>query len=79
MKTLKSLGMALVLALSLSIPGYADTDPGDVHTPGLNSPAGTDTDTALPNTCVTGVASEVDTDPSFATIADILWDLVSIY
>jgi len=80
MKTLKSLGVALALALSLSIPAYADdTDPGDMHSPGWTASAPTDTETKLPDTDINGGISAVDTDPGFPTIADILWDLVSIY
>ena len=35
MKTFKAICAATLLALSLSIPAFADdTDPGDIHTPG---------------------------------------------
>ena len=80
MKTLKALGMASVLALSLSIPAYADPDPGDSHTPGRNDPI-TDVEggTRLPNPDTTGGLSAVDTDFGFPTLADILWGLASIY
>ena len=80
MKTLKALAVALVLALSLSIPAYADdTDPGDGHNPGRTEPAASDTETTLPNSDTNGGMSAVDTDPGFPTIADILWALASIY
>ena len=80
MKTLKALAVALVLALSLSIPAYADdTDPGDSHSPGHTEPTVSDTETTLPNSNTNGGKPAVDTDPGFPTVADILWALASIY
>lgn len=81
MKTLKALGMALVLALSLSIPAYADTTPGDDHTPGRSDPAAGGTEnptTKLPGTNPTGGSLAADSD-LVTTIADIIWGLASIY
>jgi hypothetical protein len=82
MKTLKALGMALVLALSLSMPAYADLDPGDNHTPGRSDPAAEGNEkatTKLPGTDTTGDSLAVDSDLDFTTIADILWGMASIY
>ncbi len=80
MKTLKTLGLALVLALSLSIPAYGDTDPGDSHTPGRCATATEGDNTGEPPTTdITGDPSPVDTDFGFSTIADILLGLASIY
>lgn len=81
MKTLKALGMALVLALSLSIPAYADTNPGDEHSPGRTDPAPAGTEnptTKLPSTDTTGGSLAADSD-LVTTIADIIWGLASIY
>jgi hypothetical protein len=77
MKTVKALAMTVVLALSLSIPVFADTNPGDDHSPGRSDPVTKDAEnptTELPNTGTTG-----DSDLGFTTIADILWGLASIY
>ena len=76
MKTLKALGAALVLALSLSIPAYADPIPGDVHTPGHSIPAPPD---HIVGPGSTDTVTDVDDDPGFPTIADILWALASMY
>jgi hypothetical protein len=82
MKTVNALGMALVLALSLSIPVFADTTPGDEHSPGRNDPVAEGTENPapeLPKTGTTGGMSAIDSDAGFTTIADILWGLASIY
>ena len=75
MKSLKAIGAALVLALSLSLPASADgtTDPGDGHTPGVPCNAATSI-----NPCSTDVTSDSDKDISLLTIA-ILQALTSIY
>lgn len=76
MKTLKAIGAALVLALSLSIPAYADGNPGDVHVPGHSITAPPDP-TAKPDSKIT--VTEMDDDSGFPTVADILWALASMY
>jgi hypothetical protein len=76
MKTFKAIGAALVLALSLSIPAYADGNPGDIHTPGHSITAPPDP-TAKPGSTIT--ETEMDDDPGFSTIAEILWALASMY
>ncbi|MGH9930921.1 MAG: hypothetical protein ACREA9_17065 [Pyrinomonadaceae bacterium] len=82
MKNLKAMCAATILALSLGIPAYADTAPGDSHTPGRTAPAAGDigTPTSEPeNTDSTGGSPTIDGDISFLNIADILWALASIY
>lgn len=81
MKTFKAICVAAVLALSLSLPAYADTNPGDGHSPGRNTPNPTDigTPTTAPeNPGLVGAASP-NGDISFPTFADIMWALASIY
>ena len=82
MKTLKALGAALALALSLSIPAFPDTNPGDVHLPGCSTPApsvSSDPTSKPDNTGSTNVATEMDNGISFLTIADVVWALAAIY
>lgn len=82
MKNLKAICAATILALSLGISAYADTAPGDSHTPGRTAPAPGDigTPTREPeNTDLTGGSPTIDGDISFLNIADILWALASIY
>jgi hypothetical protein len=80
MKTLKTVGAALVLALSLSIPAYADTNPGDGHSPGLPDPAATDVEgSTTPKVPATDDPGAVILDLGVQTLADILWSLASIY
>jgi hypothetical protein len=78
MKTFKVIGATIVLALSLSMPAFADNNPGDGHTPGRPTPV-----TADPTPLKTGstdIATDMDeNDPSFLNIVDILWALASIY
>jgi hypothetical protein len=79
MKTFKVICAATVLALSLSIPVYAeDPKPGDNHEPGmptcsLETPcdAGDDGST---NSTTTG-----DSDLSLSAVVDMLWTVVSIF
>jgi hypothetical protein len=82
MKTIKAMCAATILALSLSIPASADTNPGDSHTPGRNTvnPINIGTPAPAPESSgLVGTASPVDGDISFPTLADILWALASIY
>ena len=73
MKTFKVICAAAVLALSLSIPVYADGNPGDGHGPGRAvSDLGT-TDGSTDSVATAGL------DSGFATYADIIWALASIY
>jgi hypothetical protein len=78
MKTFKAICAASVIALSLSIPAYAeDPAPGDVHVPGSPPPAtcGTETDPTAP--CeLTDETAAGDCDISFSALADLLWTLV---
>jgi hypothetical protein len=82
MKSLKAICAATTLALSLSIPAYAEDTPGEGHTPGR--PSTTATDTGAPTTTPVNLGSidtapPIDGDSTFPTLADILWALASIY
>jgi hypothetical protein len=81
MKTFKAICAASVIALSLSIPAYADdTTPGDIHVPGRANPITGDTPTTAPgDTGLAGGATAVDDDISFSALADMLWTLASIF
>jgi hypothetical protein len=82
MKTFKAMCATAVLALSLSIPGYADSAPGDQHSPGrtISAPGDTGTPTTTPESSgLISAAPLVDGGTSFPTFADILWALASIY
>ncbi len=69
MKTLKAISAAAVLALSLTISAYADTNPGDGHSPGRTSCEPSDY----------GLPTPPENDNGLVTIADIIWALGSIY
>lgn len=78
MKTFKAICAALILALSLSIPTYADdTKPGEIHTPG--SPClitgGSDNKESSPGTCNAGDTA----DSSLSVLADLVWAVASIF
>jgi hypothetical protein len=76
MKTFKAICATAVLALSLSIPAYADsTNPGDGHSPGGPCSDPTETGDLTP----TPDAASVDGNLSILTLTDILWALASIY
>ena len=81
MKTLKAIGAALVLALSLSVPAVADgtTNPGDQHVPGRSTSVTSDPTKDPVATGSTSTATEMDNGISFLTVADVLWALASIY
>ena len=74
MKTFKVICAAAVLALSLSIPAYAEG--GDGHGPGRSVSDPIDLGTPVGST---DSAATVDFDSGFATYADIFWALASIY
>jgi hypothetical protein len=80
MKTLKSICAAAVLALSLSIPAYADDPiPGIIHSPGMTTCEGCDTVTSAPGEIESPVASSVDGDISFPSFAEMLWALSAMF
>ena len=77
MKTFKAICAAALLALSLSIPAYADTPPpGDIHVPGCTSTDGFDSD-STPE--ATEKAQAADGDISFSAFADIMWAVASMF
>lgn len=79
MKTLKAMCAATLLALSLSIPAYADTTPGDGHNPGRPAPVPVELPITTPeNPGPTGVLA-VDGDISVLSITDIVWALTSMF
>ena len=77
MKTLKVICAATVLALSLSVPAYAEgTDPGEIHDPGktpcvLELPEG--------DTGSTKLTTTIDSDFSLLAVVDMLWTVASIF
>ncbi len=79
MKTFKAICAAAILALSLTIPAYADGNPGDGHGPGRTSFESSDY--GLPSAPADSLTSgAVSTgDNGLVTIADIIWALASIY
>ncbi len=78
MKTFKTICAATLLAISLSIPAYADTAPGEVHTPG--SPICIDDGTTTTgDTSLTDESTTVDGDISSSVFADMLSALASIF
>ena len=83
MKTFKAICAASLLALSLSIPAFADdTDPGELHTPGKSAPApgGAEIPATIPgDTGLTGETKVVVGDISIVALADIVWALASIF
>lgn len=79
MKTFKALGAAFALTLSLSIPAFPDTNPGDIHMPGRSTSLSSDPTSKPDKTGSTNAATEMDNDISLLTIAEVLWALASIY
>ena len=77
MKTFKAICAASIIALSLSIPAYADTLPGDVHIPGKPCPVtdGTETAPAAPG----DTEAAVEGDIIGSALADMMWTLASIF
>ena len=76
MKTTKAICATALLALSLSIPAYADTAPGEQHTPGSPTPAPVSIAPETPeNAGLPAGSSAADGDISSPSIADILWAL----
>jgi hypothetical protein len=78
MKTFKVIGATALLALSLSVPAYAETDPGDGHGPGRTTSEPSDFGTVSEYSASTSASDSVD-DGGLLTVADILWALSSIY
>ena len=76
MKTFKVICAATVLALSLSLPVYAeDPKPGDIHFPGK-------ADCVCEISCDAGSTSTtttVDSEFSLAAVMDMLWTVASIF
>lgn len=79
MKTAKAICATIFLALSLSVPAYAEDingNPGDVHTPGRpqitcsESPNRNTGEPCMPTT---------DTGGSFPDFMDILWVVASVF
>jgi len=76
MRTFKATCATLVLALSLTATtAFADTTPGDGHTPGSPSPQMDAPTQPTETTLISGTS----TDGDEAVIADILWALTTIY
>ncbi len=80
MKTFKAICAATLLALSLSIPAFADdTTPGEIHTPGKTIAAPSDVETPTQDTITTGVVTTVDGDGSIVELTDVLWALACMF
>ena len=81
MKTFKAICAAWVIALSLTIPAYAEdpSNPGDAHQPGgVNPTGGPGTPPRVPGTPgANGETTPMGGD-GFPTLADILLALVRI-
>jgi hypothetical protein len=80
MKTFKAICAASVMALSLSVPAYAeDPLPGDIHIPGAPCPVtgGTETPTPTPSDPASSDAGTGDI--SLSALADMFWALTSIF
>ncbi len=79
MKTFKAICAASVLALSLSIPAYAEDPPppppGDIHIPGQPIPGDVNPTT---ETGGGGGATVVGGDISSSALADMFWALAAI-
>jgi hypothetical protein len=76
MKTLKSICAAAVLALSLSIPAYAeDPSPGIIHSPGMTTSEPSDTGTSEIGSSV----GSPDGDISISAFAEMLWALAAMF
>ena len=76
MKTFKAICAATLLALSLSIPAYADTAPGDIHVPGMPT---CDDGTGDPTLSGNQTAdATVVGDISLAAVSDIIWVITSV-
>lgn len=75
MKKFKSICVTIVLVSFLSIPAFADTDPGDSHQPGRPCPTGSE-----PANENLGLATvtEVPSDFSVVPLTDILLTLASL-
>jgi hypothetical protein len=87
MKALKVICAAAVIALSLSIPTYADstgapppTDPGIIQHPGASSPTPGITDNlSSGDPASPGVASSEPEDIRLSAFMDTLWIVLSIF
>jgi len=75
MKTFKLICATLLLALSLSLPVLADTNPGDSHGPGCPEPA--DPGATTENSGVINTVQDIS-DSTGLTLADVFWALASI-
>jgi hypothetical protein len=78
MKTFKAIFSVTVLALSLSIPAYADNTPGDVHDPGKAiAVPGPNAQNDNPDPNKLTPAADGDIVPS--VFADLLWTLATMF
>jgi opacity protein-like surface antigen len=79
MKTIKSICAAAVLAISLTIPAYAeDPNPGIIHTPGKTACESGDTGT-LATGEIGASDTSLDGDISFSVYAEMLWTLTAMF
>jgi hypothetical protein len=76
MKTFKAICAAMVLAVLLSIPAFADTNPNDVHEPGRTTT--TSMTTSVDSGSVES-ATTVDSYDSSSAFADTLWAFALLF
>jgi hypothetical protein len=76
MKTFKTICAAMVLAVLLSIPAFADTNPNDVHEPGRST---TKSMTTSVDSGSVESATTVDSYDSFSAFADTLWAFALLF
>jgi len=81
MKTIKVICASTLLVLVFSIPAFGDTAPGDNHTPG--SPTQSYTSGTLTMAGdegeLIGTDSEVADDVTLGLLADMFWNMTSVF
>jgi hypothetical protein len=82
MKTVKAICVSTLLALAFCAPAFADTAPGDNHSPGTPSQGysepGSPATTSGTSELIEGDTAVAD-DTSLLTIGDIFWVIASVF
>jgi hypothetical protein len=82
MKNIKAICVSTLLALSLSITVFADTIPGDNHSPGSPAPTPGTVVVGTPSADADGIIAgetPVSNDITLSTLGDIFWTMTSIF